>query len=185
MRGVVVLLLIVSCGLMIAVTIGGWSKLEGMVPVSFAWCVAYLLIAFYLTTRWASGLLPIAAALGILLLVMSIAAGAGAAGTSWFDRSQTGYAAAKSLFGGMGLHSNTIGILTLVIAPVQLLLIVSSLRGFAQHWNVEVEVRGPAGEPPVEERCVVSEPSLRLWPGRPASPAGAALRRGGRRSRSP
>jgi hypothetical protein len=145
-RAVVVALLIASTGLMLAVTIGGWSKLEGMIPVGFAWCVAYLLIAFYLATRWARGLLPIAAGLGILLLLISLAAGVGAAGQSWFDRSQPGYAAATSLFGGAGLSPDTLGILTLAIAPVQALLIVIALRAFSQNWNVEVEVPVPAGD---------------------------------------
>ena len=64
-KAVVVVLLLVSVGLMLIVTIGGWSKLEGMKAVNFVWCLAYLLIAFYVATRWTRGLLPIAAALAI------------------------------------------------------------------------------------------------------------------------
>jgi hypothetical protein len=90
--------------------------------------------------RWARGLLPIAAALAILLLILSIIAGTGVSGTSWFDRNHTGFAHANSLFGGTGLSSDVLGTVTLIIAPVQVLLIFFAMRGFAQGWNVEVEV---------------------------------------------
>ena len=90
---IVVLILLVSVGLMLIVTIGGWSKLQGLKPVNFAWCIVYLLIAFYVW-RWTRGLLPIAAALAILLLILALIAGTGVSGTSWFDRNHFGFAAA-------------------------------------------------------------------------------------------
>jgi hypothetical protein len=153
---IVVVILLVSVGLMLAVTIGGWSKLQGLKPVNFAWCIIYLIIAFYVN-RWNRGLLPIAAALAILLLVLALIAGTGVSGTSWFDRAHDGYSAPQSLFGGTGLSPNTLGLLTLLIAPVQVLLVFFAMRGFAQGWNVELEVtieearrRGhtPAAPPP-------------------------------------
>jgi hypothetical protein len=140
---IVVLLLIVSVVLMLIVTIGGWSKLQGLKPVNFAWCVAYVILAFYIW-RWSRGLLPIAAAAAILLLIVALIAGTGLSGTSWFDRSQAGFAPAMSLFGGNGLSSNTLGIVTLLIAPLQLLLALFAMQGFRQGWNVELEV-------PIEE----------------------------------
>ena len=136
---IVVVILLVSVALMLAVTIGGWSELQGLEPVNFAWCVAYLVIAYFVW-RWAQGLLPIAAALGILLLIVTLIAGTGAAGTSWFDRSGYGYAPAQSMFGGSGFSADTLGLLTVLLAPVQILLIFFAMRGFAQGWNVEVEV---------------------------------------------
>jgi len=138
-KAIVVLLLFVSVVLMLIVTIGGWSKLQGMKPVNFGWCLVYLIIAFYIA-RWNRGLLPIAAALGILLLVISLVAGLGASGTSWFDRNHFGFAAPHTLFGGKGLSPDSVGLVTLLIAPVQLLLIIFSMQGFAQGWNVELEV---------------------------------------------
>ncbi len=142
-RATVILILLVSVALMLIVTIGGWSKLQGLKPVNFAWCIVYLIIAFYIA-RWARGLLPIAAALAILLLILSLIAGTGLAGTSWFDRNHAGFAAADTLFGGQGLDPDMLGLITLLMAPVQLLLIIFSMQGFAQGWNVEVEV-------PIEE----------------------------------
>ena len=84
------------------ITIGGWSKLQGLKPVNFVWCLVYLVIAFFIW-RWARGLLPIAAALAILLLILAVIAGTGLAGTSWFDRNHAGFAPPQSLFGGRGL----------------------------------------------------------------------------------
>jgi hypothetical protein len=143
-KAIIVLIMLVSVGLMLVVTVGGWSKLQGLKPVNFVWMLAYLIMAFYIFARWARGLLPITAGLAILLLMMTVIAGTGAAGTSWFDRSNAGFAGAQSIFGGAGLSSDFLGLLTLLIAPVQVLLIFFAMIGFTQGWNVEVEV-------PIEE----------------------------------
>ncbi len=136
---VVVLLLLASVALMLILTIGGWSKLQGMKPLNFIGSVLYLVIAVYVW-RWARGALPIAAALGILLAVIAVIAAAGLDGTSWFDRSGHGFAAPQSLFGGNGLTPDILGTLTVVLVPVQLALIAAAVVGFAQGWNVELEV---------------------------------------------
>ncbi len=138
-KAIVVLLLLVSVVLMLIVTLAAWSKLQGLKPVNIAWALVYVLAAFYIA-RWNRGLLPLAAALAILLLILAVIAGTGAAGTSWFDRNHAGYAAAHTIFGGKGLGPDTIGLVTLLIAPVQVLLIFFSMQGFIQGWNVEVEV---------------------------------------------
>jgi hypothetical protein len=144
MKAAVTLILLASVALILIVTIGGWSQLEGMKPLIFFWCVAYLIIAFYVFVRWSRGMLPIAAGLAILLLMVAIVAGLGLSGTSWFDRSHAGFAYAQSLFGGKGLSADTLGAVTLLLIPVQLLLILFALIAFAQGWNVEQEV-------PIEE----------------------------------
>jgi lysylphosphatidylglycerol synthetase-like protein (DUF2156 family) len=141
---IVVVLLLASAALMLIITVGGWSKLEGLKPVDFIWAAVYVIIAFYVTTRWARGLLPIAAALAILLLIVAVIAGTGASGTSWFDRNNFGFGAAHSLFGGSGLSADTLGALTVLLIPVEAALILFAGIGFAQGWNVELEV-------PVEE----------------------------------
>ena len=142
-RGIVVLILLISVVLMLIVTVGGWSKLQGLKPVNFAWSAIYLVFAVYVA-RWTRGLLPIAAALAVLLLIISLIAGLGASGTSWFDRNHYGFASPQSMFGGQGLNPDVLGVVTLLIAPVQVLLIFFSMRAFSQAWNVEVEV-------PIEE----------------------------------
>ena len=143
MKVIVVAILLASVVLMVLVTFGGWSKLEGLTPLNFAWCVAYLVLAYYVW-RWSRGSLPIAAGLAILLLMVAVVAGTGLSGTSWFDRSASGFAHAQSIFGGTGLSAGVLGTLTLLLIPVQLLLIVFAMIGFAQGWNVELEV-------PIEE----------------------------------
>ena len=85
-------------------------------------------------------MLPIAAGLGVLLLMVALVAGLGLTGTSWFDRSHDGFAPAQSLFGGNGLSPKSLGTVTLLIVPVQALLVLFALRAFAQGWNVEQEV---------------------------------------------
>jgi hypothetical protein len=140
MKAVVAAILLISVGLLLIVTIGGWSQLEGMKPLNFIWCIAYLVIAFYVFVRWARGMLPIAAGLAVLLLMIALVAGLGLSGTSWFDRSHAGFAHAQSLFGGIGLSADTLGTVTLLIVPVQALLILFAMRAFAQGWNVEQEV---------------------------------------------
>ncbi len=157
-KWIVVLILLVSVGLMLIVTIGGWSKLQGLKPVNIIWCILYLLIAFYVA-RWNRGLLPIAAALGILLLILAVIAGTGIAGTSWFDRNHVGFAAPHTTFGGKGLSPDVLGTVTVILAPVQLALIVFAMWGFSQGWNVETEMpedearrrgRGRSSAPPAK-----------------------------------
>jgi lysylphosphatidylglycerol synthetase-like protein (DUF2156 family) len=160
-KAIVVLILLVSVALMLIVTMGGWSKLQGLKIINFVWCIAYLAIAFYVW-RWNRGLLPIAAALGILLLIMALIAGTGAGGTSWFDRSHTGFAGAKTPFGPKGLTPDVLGLFTLLMAPVQLLLIFFAMRGFTQGWNVEVEM-------PIEE---AREKGHKAWVEPPDHPEG-------------
>jgi hypothetical protein len=130
-KAIVFLLLLVSAGLVLIVTLGGWSKLAGMQPVSLAYVLVYMIMAFYVA-RWNRGVLPMAAALAILLGIF-----AAISGPEWFDRDKTG-------FSDPALPAGVLGLLTLLIVPVQVLLIAFAMRGFQQAWNVEVEV--PVGE---------------------------------------
>jgi hypothetical protein len=136
---IIVLILLASIALMLVLTIGGWSKLQGLKPVNFAWCILYVIVAFYIS-RWSRGLLPIAAALGILLLIIAVIAGTGLDGTSWFDRSHHGFASPQSLLGGSGLGPSALGTITVILIPVEVALIVFTMIGFSQGWNVELEV---------------------------------------------
>jgi hypothetical protein len=138
-KAIVVLLLLVSVVLMLVVTVGGWTKLEGQQPLNFLLIFLYLFFAFFIF-RWQRGLLPIATAVSILLLILAAIAGTGASGTSWFDRTKAGFAPAGSLFGGSGLSPDVLGVATLLLVPVQALLIFFSMQAFSQGWNVEVEV---------------------------------------------
>lgn len=136
-KAIVVLIMLASVALMLILTIGGWSKLQGLKPVNFIWCAAYLIMAFYIAARWARGLLPITTGLAVLLLIIVVIAGTGAAGVSWFDRDSPG-------FGSAGLSADFLGLITVLLIPVQILLIFFTMLAFGQGWNVEVEV-------PIEE----------------------------------
>ena len=133
-RIIVILLLIVSAVLMAVVMIGGWKVLEGMKPVTIAYILIYLLFAFYVG-RWNRGVLPVVAALAIILAIF-----AGVAAPEWFSRDKAGFIEPT-------LSNTTLGMLTAIIIPVQILLIGFAMSGFRQAWNVEVE-RYPEGEEP-------------------------------------
>jgi presenilin-like A22 family membrane protease len=130
-RATVVLLLLVTAGLMLVVTIGGWSVLQGALPVQLGYIIVYLLMAFY-AGRWNRGVLPLAAALAVLLGIFALVAGPG-----WFARDKTGFIQPA-------LGAGLLGVITLLIVPVQMLLVAFAMRGFNQGWNVEVERRDPS-----------------------------------------
>jgi presenilin-like A22 family membrane protease len=137
-RATVVLLLLASAGLVLIVTVGGWRALAGAQPVQIAYVLIYLTLAFY-AARWNRGVLPVAAALAVLLAIFALVAG-----PSWFNRDKFGFAQPA-------LNAGLLGVLTLLIVPVQMLLVAFSMRGFNQGWNVELERRSPhrgGGLPP-------------------------------------
>jgi hypothetical protein len=125
-KGAVLLLLIVSVVLMAIVTIGGWSVLESAKAIQIAYILIYLIIAFYVA-QWNRGVLPIAAALAIILVIFAAVAVPG-----WVDRDANGFAQPA-------IDSGVLAIVTALIIPVQLLLIAFAMRAFNQAWNVEVE----------------------------------------------
>src|SRR3954447_1815926 len=133
-KAIVIMLLIASAVLMAIVAIGGFSKLQGALPVLVVLFIVYLVMAFFVG-RWNRGVLPLAAALAILLGIF-----AAVAGPAWFERDATGFATPQSLFGGGGLAASVLGLITLLIVPVQVLLIAFAMRGFQQEWQTEVEV---------------------------------------------
>jgi len=137
---VVVLLLLLSVALMLLITIGGWSKLQGLKALEIIWCLIYLVLAFYVGVRWSRGALTMAAALAVLLLIIALIAATGIASTSWFDRNSFGFASAETMFGGKGLGSDVLGTLTVLLVPIQALIIGFATLGFSQAWNIETEV---------------------------------------------
>jgi presenilin-like A22 family membrane protease len=124
----VVLLLLISAVLVLIVTLGGWDVLQGAKVIQVAYIALYILLAF-LVARWNRGVLPVVAALAIVLLIF-----AAIAGPQWFERDKEGFA-------DPSIDAGTLGLVTLLIVPVQVLLIVAAMQGFRQAWNVEVERR--------------------------------------------
>jgi hypothetical protein len=134
-RIIVVLLLLASAALMAIVALGGWDALQGAKPLLVAYIAVYVVLAFFVL-RWSRGVLPLAAALAIVLLIF-----AAVSAPAWFDRD-------KPRFADPAIDEGILGLITALIVPVQVLLIAFSMSGFRQAWNVEVERRDE--EPPPE-----------------------------------
>ena len=126
-RAAVILLLLTSAALILIVTIGGWAELQGAQIVSVGYIVTYAVMAYFVN-RWNRGVLPVAAGLAVPFAVV-----AAVAGPAWFDRDKEGFA-------DPALEPSILGLLTIILVPVQILLIAFAMRGFQQQWNVEVEV---------------------------------------------
>jgi hypothetical protein len=125
-RAIVVLLLLASAYLMIVISVGAWNTLVGAKPVQVLYIVIYLGIAFFVA-RWSRGVLPLAAALAMVLFIFAAVSVPG-----WFERDKAG-------FTDPAIPSDVVGLLTALLVPLQLLLIAFAMRGFQQAWNVEVE----------------------------------------------
>lgn len=128
MKAVVAFVLLVSAGLLIVITIGGWEHLLGpsVGAMSLLWAGLYILFAF-LVARWNRGILPVAAALAVILAIF-----AAIAAPDWFARSKDG-------LDSPALPEDLLGLLTVIVVPVQLILIAVAMVGFNQEWHVEEE----------------------------------------------
>ena len=129
---IVVVLLLASAGLLAIITWGGWGTLEGAKPLQIGYIVLYLVMAFFVL-RWSRGVLPVASALAIIMLIF-----AAVSAPQWFDRDKSGFA-------NPTLDEGILGLLTALMVPLQILLIAVAMSGFRQAWNVEVE--RPVEEP--------------------------------------
>jgi len=127
-KAVVVLLMLVTAALMTIVTVGGWEALQGAKALQVGYIAVFVIIAYYIA-RWRSGMLPVAAALATILLIF-----AAISGPEWFARDKTG-------FDDPAIPSEVLGLITLIIVPVEVLLIGFAMSGFRQDWHVEVERR--------------------------------------------
>jgi hypothetical protein len=130
-KAITSLLLIVSAAIMAIIAFGGWEAMQGAKLLLVAYILLYILLAFYIF-RWRSGMLPVAAALGIVLAIFAAVAVPG-----WFARDKEG-------FTSPALPEDMIGLLTAILVPIQILLIAFAMRGFSQSWQTEVE-RHPDG----------------------------------------
>jgi hypothetical protein len=135
-KWVIVLLLLATAVVSALVTIGGWDVMtggSGMGIVCAIYAILYAIFAI-LVARWSRGILPLAAALSMILAIFC-AVGAG----SWFERE-------KSDFIEPALSSSLVGVLVIVLMLLQIVLIVAALYGFSQEWHVEEERPIGSGE---------------------------------------
>jgi hypothetical protein len=136
-RVLVVFLLLVTAAISFVIIIGGWTRLEGVKPLALIYASLYVLFA-YLVARWNRGVLPVVSALSIILAIF-----AGIAAPAWFDRAKDG-------FSNPALPPEFLGLLCLLLVPVQVILIAVAMVAFNQDWHVEEE--RPIGDelPPVD-----------------------------------
>jgi len=127
-KAIVSLVLLVSAGLLIIITLGGWTRLEGASVgiATLIWAGLYIVFAL-LVIRWNRGVLPVASALAIILAIF-----AAVAAPAWFARSKDGLSSPA-------LPEDFLGLLTVIVIPVQLLLVTVAMVGFNQEWHVEEE----------------------------------------------
>ena len=133
---VLVLLLAATAAIAALVTITGFSLLTGggaMGVICLIYAALYAFFAF-LVFRWSRGILPVAAALSMILAIFC-ATGA----DSWFARDKAGFE--KAL-----IPTPLIGTLVVVLILLQLVTIAVCLYAFNQNWHVEEERPIGSGE---------------------------------------
>jgi hypothetical protein len=128
MKALVALVLLVSAGLLVVITLGGWERLQGssVAVMSLLWAGLYVLFAF-LIAGWNRGLLPVSAGLAVILAIF-----AAIAGPEWFARAKDG-------LDSPALPEELLGLLTLLLVPVQAVLVAVAMIAFNQEWHVEEE----------------------------------------------
>lgn len=126
-KAIVAFLLIASAAVVAVITVGGWDTLAGAKALQIAYIILYVVMAGLIFFRWNRGLLPVVSALALILLIF-----AAVSAPEWFDRDKVG-------FTDPTLNEDVLGLLTLILVPMQILVVAFAMRGFAQAWNVEVE----------------------------------------------
>ena len=129
-RATVIFLLLVSAALVLVITVGGAKVLEGSGPIviQVLFIVLYLVLAFY-ASRWNRGVLPVAAALGILLATFALVA----APVVVQPRQNRVHAASHQRRAARAADAAPASRPDPVVA--------FAMRGFSQGWNVEREQR--------------------------------------------
>lgn len=127
-RVIVAFVLVVSAVLLVVITLGGWERLQspGVGAMTIVWAALYVIFAL-LVVRWNRGLLPVISAMAIVMVIFAAVAAGG-----WFARAKDG-------LDSPALPEELLGLLTIIVIPVQILLIVVAMIGFNQAWNVEEE----------------------------------------------
>jgi peptidoglycan/LPS O-acetylase OafA/YrhL len=126
---VLVFLLLATAALAILVAITGFSLMSGGTVMAIVTLIYGLMYAFFafLVARWNRGILPVAAALSMILAIFC-AVGA----DSWFARDKSGFEE--------GLVPVTlIGLFVVILGLLQIVLMAIAIYGFNQEWHVEEE----------------------------------------------
>ncbi len=133
---VLVFLLVATSALAILVAITGFSLISGGTVMAIVTLIYGLLYAFFgfLVARWNRGILPVAAALSVILAIFC-AVGA----ESWFARDKTGFEEGL-------IPATMIGLFVIILGLLQIVVMIVALYGFNQEWHVEEERLIGSGE---------------------------------------
>jgi len=137
MKFVVVTLLLVSAALAAIVTIAGWPILQGGAAMGLICLIFYVFLYVLfavLIARWRRGVLPVASAWAVLLVIFCAIAA-----NTWFARDKVGFDEGL-------LPSPLIGLLVVILIPIQLALMLVAMIAFNQEWHVEEERPIGSGE---------------------------------------
>jgi len=128
MKAIVAFVLFVSAALLVIITLGGWERLQspGVGVATLIWAGLYVLFGL-LILRWNRGVLPVSAALAVIMAIFAAVAAPG-----WFDRAKDGLSSPA-------LPEDLIGLLTIIVIPVSAILVIVSMLAFNQEWQVEEE----------------------------------------------
>jgi hypothetical protein len=127
-KTVVATLLVASAVLILIVLIGGWTVQAGARWVTALYVIVYLVMAYYVL-KWKRGVLAMAAGLSLLFAIV-LAPGL----PLIFERTKEGYAVSL-------IPAEILGLLMVLILVLQVLLVVATMVGFNQGWNLEIEER--------------------------------------------
>lgn len=136
MKWLIVLLLLATAVLAALITVGGWDVMKGgsgMGIVCAIYALLYLLFAIRVAL-WSRGVLPLAAALSMILAILCAVGAA-----SWFERDKSGFTEPL-------LSSPLVGTLVIILGLLQIVVIAAALYGFNQNWHVEEERPIGSGE---------------------------------------
>ncbi|MET0306395.1 MAG: hypothetical protein ABW196_09240 [Solirubrobacterales bacterium] len=135
-KTVIAFLMLATAVIAALVTIGGFSLLSGGSGMGILCMILAVLYAFFsfLVWRWSRGILPVAASLSTILAIFC-AIGA----NSWFARDKAGFEEGL-------IPVSLIGLLVVILALLQIILIVACFYGFSQDWHVEEERPIGSGE---------------------------------------
>jgi hypothetical protein len=123
---VIAVLLVASAALILISLIGGWTIQTGARWVTAGYAIVYLIMAYYVL-KWKRGVLAMAAGLSLLFAIV-LAPNL----PLIFERTKEGYA--ESL-----IPAEILGLLMVLILVLQVLLVVATMVGFNQGWNLEIE----------------------------------------------
>ena len=102
-KAIVAFVLLISAALLVIITLGGWERLQSTTVgvMTIAWAALYVLFAF-LVMRWNRGVLPVAAALAVIMIIF-----AAVAANDWEDGSRSRTAAVSASSSSRTRSSNS------------------------------------------------------------------------------